>query len=187
MSANSVIYRQLRGYPAFLVFVATGLISLGSANSWLALDALPSWLAATFTIFAVIFGVISLPWLFKALSEPYRCYERRREQVRLADDAIESLTAQEAMIFWSMVAERRRHVFAQVEASGMDPAIQGLINRGLLQPQSPVGQGWTLRMAPHVHNMVADELDYAEAAVERLTVLFQQGEPNQSETSDARK
>jgi hypothetical protein len=94
---------------------------------------------------------------------------------------METLTVEEALVFWTMVAEGRRTTFAKLGGPGMGAAYEGLVNRGLLQPGSPVAEGWTLRIPPHVHQLVRDEQEYAKSAVHRVRELMAERRPAPAE------
>lgn len=145
---------ELRGPTAFLAFVAAALVSVGHERSWMSLAELPAWSAAAANLCAILFGVLSLPWLLGLVGWPYRRVVDARRRNRRIVEALQSLSSEEAYVLFHMIADGRRDDFGNITGLYADASRQGLVNRGLLVPRAAVGSVHSLWIPDHVWKVV---------------------------------
>jgi len=161
---------EIRGPTAFLAFIAAALVVAGHKLRILSLDALPAWAAAVASVAAILFGVLSIPWLVHLAGAPFRrlrTANRRDAQIR---QSLSTLTADEMAVLWSMVRDHERTTAAPAVYSFSHVGHHGLMGRDLLVHEAFVGASEVMRIPDDVWSVIKDAP--AAEILERLPVEY---------------
>ena len=169
MGADWLKVLETRGNTAVLAFIAAALVSLGSALHLASLGALPEWAAALSNVLTILFGVLSLPWLFSLVTKPLKQYRSRASRTKAIRRQISALLLEEASVFWGMVARQQRNTYANLSTWDGSVGHRGLVNRNLLHILANVGDGSSLWMPDEVWDIVGNDQKLAQEIVAKTS------------------
>jgi hypothetical protein len=161
MGADWLKALEIRGPTAFLAFIAATLVSLGHAHSIASLGALPEWIAAAINVVAVLFAVLSIPWLLSLAMKPFQAAKRRSSRRSAIVTQLNAMLYEEAEVFWEMVAESRRNTFANMSFLRASLPHSGLVDRGLLRIIARIGDGASLWIPDDVWEVATEDPELA--------------------------
>lgn len=137
---------SLPGPTALAAFVASAGITLGYERNFALLRSVPQKFIVYANIGVFVFGAIALVWAttggIKFILKAIRKSSARREYEKEIDGFLDTLSEEEGMVLYTMVANNQRSITCPL----MDPIVTRLKQKQLLLPGMGVGNS---AMWPH--------------------------------------